>query len=137
MNISSLTKQLEEFNLIKCSLLPDEIFGFLDEEETWTNLTVAQATSAIDIATHEHPSSLASIRITIHPLILLEIHVPISYSGSLVEAPFPTFAIKGDQISRADQDRWQEWIQEQLREIGETEWVVSAHKNPLPLGQIP
>ncbi|GLB43703.1 putative protein of unknown function (DUF1115) [Lyophyllum shimeji] len=134
MDSFSLTKQLEELQLIRCSLLPDEVLLFLDDHDTWTNLVAAQ-TDAATISRDQRPTSAARVQVKVDAAkISFVVGIPLNYSGNIAEAA-PMFTVKGDEISRLEHDRWQRVIEESLKEIGDTEYpiyqLLSSHLLPL------
>ncbi|KAG6919087.1 hypothetical protein DXG01_009340 [Tephrocybe rancida] len=119
-----LEKQLDEFQLISSSLLSDETFTFLDEEEEWANLTAIHADPTDNFVNREKPKSPARFRIDIKDSrVSFVVEVPVAYEGKITSS-HPIFTVKGDQISRSEHDRWQGKIEEYLAEIEDTEFPV-------------
>lgn len=147
MDSPTLTTQLDEFQLIRCSLLPGELFSFIEDSQNhhlWTNLlethTMGTPVPVQDI------DNLSTAHIQIHieaAKLRISIQVPTSYAGNLVDVP-PTFSIKGDQITRLEQEQWQAIIEEKLRETDQDTEYVFFHSSAClhktfctPLIQIP
>ncbi|KAF5384802.1 hypothetical protein D9615_000942 [Tricholomella constricta] len=130
------TKQLDELQLIRCSLLPDESLLILDDNETWTRLITAHSEEDADaLAEHRNLISPARVEIKVKSArVFFVIELPLRYAGSLAETT-PTFAVKGDQITRVEQHQWQRFIEEKLEEIAETEYpiyqLITLHLLPL------
>ncbi|KAF8079287.1 hypothetical protein FPV67DRAFT_1468262 [Lyophyllum atratum] len=134
MELPSLTKQLDEFQLIKCSLLPDELFTFLDDDKIWDKLTAAH-TDGISFSKLQVPASPGRIQIKVlSAKVMFVVDIPTNYAGNIAETP-PTFTVKGDEISRVEQDWWQRVIEEKLEEIADTEYpiyqLISLHLLPV------
>ncbi|KAG6839899.1 hypothetical protein C0991_010552 [Blastosporella zonata] len=131
MEATTLEKQLDEFQLIRSSLLSDEKIIFLDEADVWTHLTREhEDPTTIGLIGFKKPGTSARFRLDIDAsLVSFVVEVPALYEGRIAQPiPPPIITVKGDQITRAEQDRWQEIIQTQLEQIEDTECV----KHPLP-----
>ncbi|RDB24428.1 RWD domain-containing protein 2B [Hypsizygus marmoreus] len=132
MDVQTLKKQLEEFQLIRCSLLPGEIFTFLEDTDLWNELLEIYETNAILGST---PTSPAQIQVTLEAAkISFRVEVPTRYTGNLSEWP-PSFSLKGENMTRIEQAQWHRIIEEKLQELSDTEYpifqLLSVHLLPL------
>jgi acylphosphatase len=117
----ALLKQLDELNLIRCSLLPGEVLTFLDDTQAWTNLLDAHATWTGP--SHQSMLVLPRLQIKLESAnTWFEVEIPRQYAGDL-QTCRPTFSVKGENISRPEQERWQIIIEEKLDEIADTEYI--------------
>lgn len=127
MNYSdSLMKQLDELHLIRCSLLPGELLTFLDDAQAWTDLLDARSIAGTGVTSQESvPLTPPHLQIKLESVnTWFEVRVPHQYAGDLqTRKSGPTFSIKGENISRFEQERWQSIIDEKLNEIAGTEYV--------------
>ncbi|KAF4604481.1 hypothetical protein EYR40_003255 [Pleurotus pulmonarius] len=142
---TQLNAQIEEIRLIKYSLLPDEVLVFLDDcADIWEPLLVEDFGFT---ESQEAPSSsnttgrfLSSAGLPPHFAINLEyskmrfeIELPDAYPDP--DAP-PLVSIKGADIARHEQERWQAFIKQKLEELSaaSTEYLVytliSSHLLP-------
>ncbi|KAG6888055.1 hypothetical protein C0992_009794 [Termitomyces sp. T32_za158] len=119
-----LAKQIEELRLIISSLFPGkERLTFLDEEDIWNGLLMHYVDPAIDLTVAKKPQYPARFRVDINASdICCIVQVPSEYEGRLTTTA-PTFAVKGNQITRTEQERWKDLIETQLKEIGDSESV--------------
>lgn len=115
-----LTKQLEELHLIISSLLPGkERLIFVDEEDVWNGLITHYLDPMIDSIVPEEPQHPARFMVDIKASdVCFIVEVPFEYEGRLTTAA-PTFKVKGDKITRTEQEKWQDMIENQLKEIGD------------------
>ncbi|KAG5638932.1 hypothetical protein H0H81_008701 [Sphagnurus paluster] len=127
-------KQLEELQMIKFSLLQNETLVFLDESEAWARWLADFEADSLP-AVQQGPISPARVEIKVYdsPMFFV-VEIPLGYSGNLGGAQ-PIFAVKGDQINRIEQDRWQRLIKDKLEEIADSEYpiyqLISLHLLPL------
>ncbi|KAJ7146412.1 hypothetical protein C8R44DRAFT_757371 [Mycena epipterygia] len=133
MNVSS--RQLEELQLIQFTLLPEEVLTFLDEEgPIWSRLLY-------DYAGDSQPGALPATppRIQVkphHSKIWLEAQFPAADSVDI-----PRVSIKGENITRSEQESWQSIIHEKMDEIAASDFPVyqllCLHLLPLLHDQMP
>ncbi|KAG6812435.1 hypothetical protein H0H92_002901 [Tricholoma furcatifolium] len=124
---TSLKYQLAELQLIRSSLLSEETLTFLDEEELWTRLTAEHdADPATDPTDFEQSAASSRFRIdTEDSGVSFVVEFPKDYDGKLTLAKIrTTLAVKGDRITRDEQERWQGIIEQQLREIGDSDFPI-------------
>ncbi|KAJ7077589.1 hypothetical protein C8R43DRAFT_1053699 [Mycena crocata] len=127
-------QQLEELQLIQFTLLPDELLTFLDEEgPVWSQLLhdYCEDASVGDFGNSPPP--------TVPPHIEVKAQYPVWFEFDYARYPCPS--IKGDNISRSEQEHWQKIVQEKLDEIGGSEFPVyqllCLHLLPLLHERIP
>lgn len=123
MDSRTLVKQLDEFQLIRCSLLPGELFTFIgDASDTWIELLENHLTGAtIPNWALTFP---AHIQMKVEAArVLFGFEIPLQYAGNVTESP-PTFTVKGDDITRVKQEWWQHVIREKLQEMSDTECAL-------------
>jgi len=121
---ANIENQLEELQLLHCSLLPDEHIIFLDGSEDWNFAlkSYAEGQSELEFP----PLDVASFSIRLDNT---KIWFDISLSGksSGVESAIDckkNISVKGEGITRAEQDKWQSIISEHLEEISDSEYVL-------------
>ncbi|PSR72035.1 hypothetical protein PHLCEN_2v12101 [Hermanssonia centrifuga] len=133
MSWTTLHRQLEELNLLKCSLLPGEELIFNDPavweslldtypDSPTTDFTLPASPACFQVKTNDSP-------------IHFEVELPREYGESLGQS-LPRISVKGDEITRVEQERWQLLVKEQVSELqGNSEYLVyeliSAHLLPL------
>ncbi|KAA1467868.1 hypothetical protein DENSPDRAFT_357269 [Dentipellis sp. KUC8613] len=156
MDAETLAHQLEELQLLKCSLLPGELLTFLEDAKLWSqalepDADAAEAISALQQhltqkastsgASNTHPSNASSpassavcFRIGLENTdrVYFEVALPRSYP-----AHSASVAVRGDTLGRADQLRWQATLAAAREEVavGGTEYpifqLISDHLLPL------
>lgn len=119
-----LSLQIEEIRLIKYSLLPGEVLVFLDDfAHNWEPLltedlefTGPQAdNSSINPTGASTPgASLSHPHFAINSKLWFEIKLPDTYPD--LDAP-PLVSIKGEDITRHEQERWQTFTKQKLEEL--------------------
>ena len=117
---TTIAKQLEEFQLIQCSLIPGENFLFKDDEDAWNKLLAAHtAGDTIFIPENLSPARFHVLlnRGGAGKAICLETQITHLYAGNLAPHSLPLFSIRGDGVSRLDQERWKDIIQQRLQEF--------------------
>lgn len=106
---------LEELQLIQFTLLPEEVLTFLDEEgPVWAQLLRNYG---------EDPSSPSSWPSS-PPHIQLKprdskIWFELQFASP--DNPAPPISVKGENITRSEQQRWQDVIREKMDEIATSE----------------
>lgn len=131
---SSLSRQLEELNLLECSLLQGEEITFIPpswDAELWEALL----DSYPDPPPCDRPSpeSPAKVQVKCADIpIWFEVHFPLGYGSSEEEQSSleSVISVRGDQISRADQERWQQIVKECVAEVHDSECVSGSMSYP-------
>ena len=117
---TTIAKQLEEFQLIQCSLIPGEHFFFKDDEDAWNELLAAHnAADTIFIPENLSPARIHVLldRCGTGKAICLEAQIPHLYAGNLAAHCLPLFSIRGDGVSRLNQEQWKDVIRQKLQEF--------------------
>lgn len=124
MDENTITQQLDELRLIKCSLLPNEILQFIDDSDdsTWEQLLDEYGTSVASSemishlgARHIRPAEfLIKMDGQVNVKFWFKVKMPDLRGGSNRTA---VVSIKGDYLSRAEQERWQDVIRERQGEV--------------------
>ncbi|KAJ7696721.1 hypothetical protein B0H17DRAFT_929133, partial [Mycena rosella] len=114
--------RLEELQLIQFTLLPEEVLTFLDEElqdpPVWSRLLRDYAEGTLD-SNSSFPPTPPHIHIKPqHSTIWLEVLFPTP------DNPTPSVSVKGENVSRGEQDRWQDVVREKLDEIAASDFPV-------------
>lgn len=129
----TVTQQLEELQLIKCSLLPNEILHFVDDDDSdsiWAQL-LNDYEMFVDSNEAMPQGAARKIRpveflIRLDGQVWLEVKMPDLRGESGRNA---LVSVKGDRLSRAEQETWRNIIREKQRELEDAEWVVNSKKN--------
>jgi hypothetical protein len=112
--MSPNTGRLEELQLIQFTLLPEEILTFLDDEgSVWSHLLEIYGEDAS--ADFSWPNSAPHIQVKSQSSIWFEVHFPTANNSN------PSVSVKGENITRSEQERWQSIIQEKMDEIAASE----------------
>lgn len=107
-------KQLEELQLVTCSLLPSESITYLEDELAWTNLLEGLGDGSSEPLPNLRPP---------HFQIKVEnarIWFDIDLSYINTSRP-PQISVKGDDMTRSEQERWQQSVKNKMPEIADTE----------------
>ncbi|KAJ7726385.1 hypothetical protein B0H16DRAFT_1383959 [Mycena metata] len=123
-------QHLEELQLIHFTLLPEEILTFLDDEGAiWTQLLQDYADGA---SAENSPQPIAPPHIQIKPQHS-KIWFELQFSGP--EDPTPSVSVKGENLTRSEQERWQNLVLEKMEEIGTSDFpayqLLCLHLLPL------
>lgn len=117
--MSNLLKQLEELNVLKCSLLPGEVLSFVlppDELVQWESLVQLYSESPQAVAL-QNPYSACRFQIKVdHAPVRMEIELPRDYPNELAEV-----YVRGDTIDRSKQEKLQQIITDAQKESRETD----------------
>lgn len=112
-------KQLEELYLLKSALLPGETLTFVafsEDDELWEH----QLNNYPDIIPIRTPHKPPCVRIAADDVrLFLEVDFPAEYPCSGV----PSILVKGDDITRREQERWQNIVREHMGEVHGSECV--------------
>lgn len=119
-----LSHQLEEIQLIQCSLLPNELFTLVlseNDKEEWLTLLQGVSFGPSDTDTRSesiiHPSSPCRFKLEVLGVPLhFEIEIPKDYPLTL-----PLVYVRGDSIERLLQEKWQAIVSEKLKEVQKEE----------------
>ncbi|KAJ7447230.1 hypothetical protein FB451DRAFT_1290722 [Mycena latifolia] len=116
------SRQLEELQLIQITLLPEEILTFLDEElqdaRAWSELLRDYAEGALD-SDSSVPPAPPHIQVKLkHSKIWLDVLFPTP------ENPAPSVSIKGENVTRGEQERWRSLVHEKMDEIATSDFPV-------------
>ncbi|THH31030.1 hypothetical protein EUX98_g3168 [Antrodiella citrinella] len=129
----NITRQLEELTLLKCSLLHGEELSFIppsNDSERWQTLLDAYPGEPSHSSHLGYPESAAKVQVKSSGIPLrFEVQIPSDYGapGTVAawsEEPAAMVAVRGDQISRADQERWQRVVRECAAEVVDSEYPV-------------
>ncbi|THU93589.1 hypothetical protein K435DRAFT_779787 [Dendrothele bispora CBS 962.96] len=143
LNTSHLEKQLEELQLIKFSLLPGEILLFLDHCKVWDDLLEIYSSGDVNkLPGNEDMEELPQVTFQVSLEswnVWFEVTFSKTYTGfnNVDDAgrSRSNVSIKGEDITRAEQEEWSNLVKEKLTEIGETEYpfyqLLSLHLLPL------
>jgi hypothetical protein len=103
----TLTRQLEELQLLQCSLLPGELLTFLDNVESWSSLL---ETYPDILDTSNIPEARFQVKLD-NAHVWFEAELP-----RLYPSVWPVISVKGD-IARDEQARWQGTVKEKMQEL--------------------
>jgi hypothetical protein len=136
----TLDQQLQELELIQCSLLPGELFTFIlppDDAAVWTSLLESRSSVG---GTHSDgdgdgdgtdPPCQARFQIRVSGArIWFEVELPSSKRTTSTTQAQARISIKGENISRDVQERWQAAVREKMLEVGNSEWVTLHAAHP-------
>ncbi|KAI0778869.1 hypothetical protein BD413DRAFT_465887 [Trametes elegans] len=131
--MSPLRKILEEIHLLQCSVLPGETLAFTEEPDVWQALLDAYATdpdSSTDLAAPERPARF-QVRADDRD-VWFDVALPPHYSRE--EASLPRVLVKGDNLRRDEQERWQAAVKEAVEDVRGSEYplyeLISTHLLP-------
>ncbi|ESK92399.1 hypothetical protein Moror_4576 [Moniliophthora roreri MCA 2997] len=129
-----MESQLEELQLITCSLLPGELFSFVEHCAAWQTLFELYLSSGLQSSSDtELPLCRFMVSLENYPRIHFEVEFPRSYP----QKDKPNVLVKGEGVTRAEQEEWIKVVQERLDEIlvGGMEYPVyqllSTHLIPM------
>ncbi|GBE77610.1 hypothetical protein SCP_0104900 [Sparassis crispa] len=144
---STLSGQLEELHLLRCSLLPGESLTFDPSEDTdhWCELLDAYAEDPEQV-TARAPSTLPLARFAVQleeANVWFDVELPAAYRAATgaadaenPDAPvLPRVSVKSLYLAREEQARWQAAVQEAMVEVRDSEYpvydLISTHLLPL------
>ncbi|KAJ4495962.1 hypothetical protein C8J55DRAFT_414473 [Lentinula edodes] len=126
---SNMERLLEELQLIHCSLLPAEIFLFLDHCNSWNDALQSYVSFGYSDSLEKLNLSSPSLHIGLE-----NFNVWFEVTLSLVQQQ-PLVAVKGEDISRDEQEKWQRIVKEKFNDIGDSEYPIyqlfSLHLLPM------
>lgn len=114
----ALARQIEELVLLKCSLLPDEILEFVlyqEDLQAWTQVVNAHSEGGDASPFHVSCPAHFSVKIQNIP-IWFEVNFPDDYP---LETTDFSVMVRGYNISRIEQQRWQDIIWNRRAQIRE------------------
>lgn len=119
----SINRQLEELQLIQCSLLPDEQLTFIDSSAGWGE-ALETYTTDLDAIPQIDCAASFSIRLD-GSKTWFEITLSDTEGNTVDEGmrPQASIAVKGEDMSRSQQDKWNSLIAEKMEEISDSEYV--------------
>ncbi|KZT02047.1 uncharacterized protein LAESUDRAFT_745174 [Laetiporus sulphureus 93-53] len=140
-----LSRQLEELNLLRCSLLPGEKLIFVPSSNnadlSWSDLLDSYSENNIGPESERRTSEAVKSLQPVHFQIRADnsdtyFDVELSsYDGSSLEESRVTVSVKGEHLGRRDQERWQSIIKDKLGELQDSEYpiyeLISTHLLPL------
>ncbi|KAH8099459.1 hypothetical protein BXZ70DRAFT_1009266 [Cristinia sonorae] len=119
---TTITRQLEELNLIKCSLLNDEHIALTDSGQWEALLQNSEDVSALPT-----PDSALRFQVKCENVpIWFEVNVPDDYGAQESNglALDGIVSVRGDQITRSEQEGWQRIVKQSSEELGESEYPI-------------
>lgn len=121
MKPTTIQQHLEEFQLISCSLLPNERLTFLEGSESWGDALERYSTEpSSDFSMLDSPPTIG-IRVDGANVWFTVTFRDEEISEVRGDHPRVSVSVKGEDISRHDQERWQMAVVEKLSEIGDSE----------------
>ncbi|EGO05384.1 hypothetical protein SERLA73DRAFT_44012 [Serpula lacrymans var. lacrymans S7.3] len=121
-SIANLASQLEELQLIQCSLLPGELFTFIlpsDDTAIWDSL-LESVSSPLEADAPLPAQARFEIKLT-GAKVWFEIELPRNYPDAGTK---PQISIKGEDISRSEQEHWQDVVREKMAGFNVNEFLV-------------
>ncbi|KZT73423.1 hypothetical protein DAEQUDRAFT_762325 [Daedalea quercina L-15889] len=139
--MSILSRQLEELNLLKHSLLPGEqlipIPHTLERPDDWAALFGSYPESVDPSRLEEVAQTLspAHLRVQMNGVdVWFDIRLDEGYEGGRPGPAGYTVSAKGETLARKDQGAWQAFVREKMEEVQDSEYpifeLVSAHLLP-------
>ncbi|KAJ3854360.1 hypothetical protein EV368DRAFT_36908 [Lentinula lateritia] len=120
---------LQELQLIHCSLLPAEIFRVLDHCNNWNDALHSYMSFGYSDSLEKLDLCSPSLHIGLE-----NFNVWFEVTLSLVQQQ-PLVAVKGEDISRDEQERWVRIVKEKFKDIGDSEYPIyqlfSLHLLPM------
>ncbi len=117
--MTSVRDILEELHLLKCSLLPGELLSFTEISAAWETL--------LDSYSLDPDAELRAL----HHAVQFEVRAEDSDVWFGIELPpgykergtMPIVSVKGHNLGRAEQERWQTVVAEAIEEVTGSECV--------------
>ena len=110
---TTLERQLEELELIRCSVMPGEVLTFVDDHDRWLALLDRFSAERTIPADDDIPALPISFEVCLEGHDhRISVELPVDYPEV---SKLPNVAVKGTTISRAEQDRWTRLIQEKAK----------------------
>ena len=125
MNLECIQRQLSELQLIQCSLLPDEHLALLDSSPFWQKALESYAEynflESIDLDAAAVASPVSFELKVDGANTWFQVTLP---SIGASESEITAISVKGENITRAEQENWQSMIAEKRKEIDDSEYVL-------------
>lgn len=123
-SLATARQQLEEIYFLKCSLLPGERLLFLnycDDDDEWEVCFDKYPDGLPEVDPSTPPTNPPCVQVLAEDVRLwIEVQYPNLGSSS----DLPTVNVRGDDITRNEQERWQLIIQERARDVQGSEYVL-------------
>ncbi|KAG2022413.1 hypothetical protein CC2G_000163 [Coprinopsis cinerea AmutBmut pab1-1] len=122
--------RLEELQMIRYSLLPEETFEFVHDPEFWEEvLNDADVETVSETDAERFASAIFTLRITGVDNVWLQVTLPVGSRGA------PIVSVKSDTLPRTELESWQRLVNEKVEEARETEFglynILSSQLLPL------
>ncbi|KAH9950977.1 hypothetical protein B0H21DRAFT_818806 [Amylocystis lapponica] len=130
---TALFHQLEELHLLKCSLLPGESLVFdphFEDGGLWGDLLEQYSYDPEECLSHAPDSfTPAQFQVRIeHAKMCLEVFLPPSHKSGVASGATtgtdPVVSVKGQDLNRSEQERWQLIVSERLNELRDSDYPV-------------
>ena len=127
-----MERQLSELQLIQCSLLPDEHLALIDHFwqkalEKYAEYELPAFLESIDLEIAVTSSASFELKVDGVNIWFQVTLTPPKASGvgegDISELQPATISVKGENITRAEQEHWQCIAAEMMKEIGSSEYV--------------
>ncbi|KAI0368939.1 hypothetical protein BV20DRAFT_968758 [Pilatotrama ljubarskyi] len=118
--MTAARKALEEVHLLRCSLLPGELLQFTEDAAIWEALLDAYSTDPEGVDLPLVDSAPRFEVKTEDNDVWFAVSLPQEYGKA---GAMPHVAVKGSNLGRADQERWQAAVAEALEEVRGSECV--------------
>ncbi|KAH9854296.1 hypothetical protein C2E23DRAFT_726829 [Lenzites betulinus] len=129
---SSIRAVLEELHLLKCCLLPGELLAFTEDAAVWDALLDAYSGNPDVELPPVHHAAQFVVR-TDDSDVWFEVEMPWE-EGDNSGRTIPHVAVKGSNLGRSEQERWQAVVAEALEEVRGSEYplyeLISSHLLP-------
>ena len=124
--MTSPHKTLEELNLLKCSLLPGELLEFIADSSQWNDLLETYALDPDcelpDLA--ECPAPHFQLKLEASSDVYYDVVLPPGYAAAA--NTLPVVSVKGDNLGRTEQERWQRVVADALANVHGSEYVLPS-----------
>ncbi|TFK90060.1 hypothetical protein K466DRAFT_485475 [Polyporus arcularius HHB13444] len=132
--MTSSRKTLEELNLLKCSLLPGELLEFVADSTQWADLLDAYAVDPdCDLPGDLEAPPHLQLKLETSADVWYDVTLPPDY-GQALEGRLPVISVRGDNLGRAEQERWQRVVADALESVHGSEYplyeLTSTHLFP-------
>ncbi|KAL1749312.1 hypothetical protein HDZ31DRAFT_28102 [Schizophyllum fasciatum] len=116
---TTIERQLEELELIRCSVMPGEVFAFADDDDDRWPALLDKFSIERSVTDDEIPTSPLSIEIGLEGH---DLRISVGLPGDYPDiSKLPSVSVKGTTISRSEQHRWSGLLRERLHVAAETE----------------
>ncbi|KAF8956475.1 hypothetical protein BDZ97DRAFT_188208 [Flammula alnicola] len=128
MNQELIRQQLQELQLIQCSILPTERFIFLDNSMSWKVAMEEYAEDPIGNFNSLECPPFLGIRVD-GAKIWFEIRMAQGGDAGSDVVSKPSISVKGEDISRAEQERWKALVADKMEEISDSELELQSTRS--------